>query len=123
VRLWALGTYELMSARTGGDPPVSPAALKRVTASLHAAGRAVHGSDVVPDTEAAIRSPLPAGMAHAADVGFSGQTTHPTPDEARRVALLAAEFERDVVRLEDAVRQLAASAVGQGSAQLGSSRP
>ncbi len=110
VRLWALGTYELMSARNGAGAPVPPDELQRIQNSLERSCRAVGvteevGGEPEPDTG----SPLPTAMARAAEQGFVSQSTPLSPAEVERVMLLAAEFERDVVRLGDSARQLGLS--------------
>lgn len=114
VRLWALGTYELMSARNGAGRPVSGEELQRVTDSLDRSCQVV-GASVDPGhpgdgAPAESMSPLPSAMAKAAEQGLVSQATPLSPAEVQRVALLAAEFERDVVRLGDSARHLGLSA-------------
>ncbi len=107
VRLWALGTYELMSARNGAGAPVPSEELHRIEESLDRSCRAVGVTDdASPETSHEVTSPLPMAMARAADRGFVVQATPLSPAEVQRVALLATEFERDVVRLGDSARHL-----------------
>lgn len=115
VRLWALGTYELMSARNGAGVPVPPEAVRRVDDSLSHSCALVGVQDDPGSGNASSApspehpSPLPTAMAAAARQGFVLQATPLSDDEQRRVALLAAEFERDVVRLGDSARHLGLS--------------
>lgn len=107
VRLWALGTYELMSTRNGSGPPVPAEVESHVRVTLDRACRDVGAEPDAADTaHGDPRSPLPAAMARAADEGFVTQATPLTADEKDRVMLLAAQFERDVLRLADSVRHL-----------------
>lgn len=107
VRLWALGTYELMSARNGAGAPVPPDEVERIQDSLDRSCRALGVADNVNSgTSGEVVSPLPTAMARAADRGFVSQATPLSQAEVQRVALLAAEFERDVVRLGDSARHL-----------------
>lgn len=107
VRLWALGTYELMGARNGAGSPVPPEAVLRIERVLARSCDAVGAGDgEAGSTAATAPSSLPGVMAEAARNGLVTQATPLAGDEATRLELLAAQFERDVVRLGDSARHV-----------------
>ena len=110
IRLWALGTYELMSARTSQARPMTREAVSRVQQRLDEASRLAGAPDVARSPKPANQeSQLPQVMAQMMTHGMQLSNSVVTAEEASRVALLAAELERDVVRLSDSVRDLGLS--------------
>lgn len=105
IRLWALGGYELMSARTGVDRPVTDDRISRVERDLACAAQAAGVSTAPAIAQQSEPSPLATAMASAA-AGLKDVDLALGQDERQRVELLAAELERDVLRLGDSVRNL-----------------